>query len=967
MQTELHSDLTTVILSKINIEAFYRRYIPDFKSFGAPVLCPLHNDTSPSLKINSNGSFKCFSPACIGNKGGRSPIGFYQFYNKIDSFFEAQRRMYHEEVEPVIEEIVIKRYMGNLFNEAASEFLQWLEVNRGWSRKVMYAFGLGLTKSGDRITIPIHNRFAFCTTLLLYNVKHHPSFPHTATLNKGMSTTMLWPRNILSSSSVEQVLLCEGQSDTIAACSIAVPAVTVGSSNNIMSSEDMLMLQGKEVHVCYDMDEPGRIGAHKMADNLVRSGIEKVKIIELPFEDENNTDLTDWLVKEKRKKDDLINIIAGTDYYKTSVPVFFETKKELVKSDKRHPFVSLSGIRKQENFNKDWVTECVVSGIHDRTLLAPRIIRLTCKKPNPKKCGHCVFNLDPKHQAIEEFKASDKDLVKVIEESHRNILNVCKDRRGLGKGCIITAEILKTHELSKILVTEPVQSAGTRTECVQIFGYYFGINVVVNMPYQCTGYTTTHPKDGSMVAIFRELKPIASSLEDFKITDSVRQSLLPFRVSENDDLFTYFMELYNTAAYAITKIRGRPELHMAVDLAFHSPVSFILGKEYHRKGSIECLIFGDERCGKGYVAERLQQYYEVGEVVNAENVSFMNLVAGIKMITGFRGIAWGRLAMRHRDTIIIDEMGELHPDTLGALSRIRSEGYAEISKDGLTGKANAICGIIWLSNPRDKRSMAQFTFGITAFQGLMPAAADQARFDYVMAVKKSEVPASVINSPETNTAEFPFTKEQCHDLIMWIKSRKEDEIIFTPDAQSLILEKTIEMADTYSGDIPLVLAENFRFKLAKVAASIAGRIWNSDPSGEILMVDRRCVECAVNFYHTIYDSETLGYRYYSDLDKKQVEFDQELISRTIKRAAIRAQIQPITFVEQIVVHQHLTEHDLEIILKAEISEVREFIHTLSSQNCLLRKHNFYVKSIMFNEFLRRCLQEGIQVQETLDL
>jgi hypothetical protein len=952
MDDLLSSELSGAVMSKLDISSFYSKYVEDFK-IGVNCVCPIHNDENPSFRVNHDGSFKCFSGACQASKGGRSPIGFYQIYKGLSSFFEAQRELYSDYVERIVPADTIKKYRQGF--RGRGDVLKRLRKERGWRPEIITAFELGFVSRGDLVSIPVQNRFGFYTTLLLYNVFGTEGYPKLAALEKGMPQGRIWPLGVVRNPHTRELLMCEGQSDTLLALSLGLSAFTLGSCSHDLTPADAQELKGKVVYVLYDMDEGGTRGARRVAERLALSDI-KCKVVEPPFvERDKHNDLTDWIVKEGHTRGDLKEIISRTEYYVISKPITIESRERVATAKDDIRYVPLRDIRRSEMFNRFFRTEATVMGKEEKTLLCPKVLKLTCKKANKKGCAAagCPMALDPNNNHYIRVKHDDPLLMHMVEESHRNITKVAKDLAGCKANCKVDVSIEQTYALTKVLVTETLSGGGKNSEPVQVSGLFHGVNVTVNAPYLMTGYVTTSPKDGTHMAVFTDGTMLAGALDKFKVDDGIKEVLMPFRPPEDKELFDYLMEMYDHMSETVTHIRGRPLLHMACDLVFHSPVSFMFNNEYQRKGSIECIVFGDERCGKGKIAEGLHNFYQHGEVVNAENTSFMNLVGGIKMIPGYRGIAWGRLAMHHRGTVIIDEMNAMHPDVIGSLSRIRSEGYAEISKDGVHGRTNAICGLIWIGNPRDKRSMSEHNVGLSALRNLVPKREDQARFDYAIAVALDEVDPLIINQPRETNGDCSFTPEQCHALILWVKSRKEDQIVFNPDATQLILDETIRMHKTYTNDVPLVMAENFRFKLAKVASAIAGRIWNTDITGETLVVDTRCVEAAVRFFEEVYECDALGYRFWSDMVRRYSIKDAELVLGAIEKKAKEGGVSRREFMEQLIRHEYLTEQDIRAILNLDSWAVAELIHVLTAQNCIMRKHNFYVKTHEFNDLLRK--------------
>ena len=71
-----------------------------------------------------------------------------------------------------------------------------------------------------------------------------------------------------------------------------------------------------------------------------------------------------------------------------------------------------------------------------------------------------------------------------------------------------------------------------------------------------------------------------------------------------------------------------------------------------------------------------------------------------------------------------------------------------------------------------------------------------------------------------------------------------------------------------SDDLTTALEHHRLF--AKIAAAVAGRIFNSDKAAKRLIVDTKCVRAALDFIEQLYTSNTMSYKFYSQLRQKVV-------------------------------------------------------------------------------------------------
>ena len=404
--------------------------------------------------------------------------------------------------------------------------------------------------------------------------------------------------------------------------------------------------------------------------------------------------------------------------------------------------------------------------------------------------------------------------------------------------------------------------------------YYLGHGLEGNQSYRITATPTSHPRTRESVLLVTAAKNSNDSIKGYSMdTERVAQLKEVF----SDDPKQTILDIAEVQAINHTRIYQRWDLHVAVDLAYHSPRDFSFGGHALPKGCLEVLLFGDTRCGKGQVAEGLARFYDLGEVVSGENASFMGLCGGATKVGDSFQLSWGAIPLNHGRLVIIDEFSGLGTDVLGKLSRVRSEGIAEINKGGINDKTLANTRLIWIANPKGGRDIASFSSGIKAIENLVGANEDIARFDLAVVVQKDEVPLEDINIINTTRVESKYTQKDLREIVLWVWSRQPEHVMFTREATEFILKAASYLAQRYSASIPLIQGENARFKLAKMAAAIAGRCF-STPDGELLKVTRRHAKLALSLFKHFYDKPSMGYFDYSRVEgaSAKLEMVEEL-------------------------------------------------------------------------------------------
>jgi len=596
-------------------------------------------------------------------------------------------------------------------------------------------------------------------------------------------------------------------------------------------------------------------------------------------------------------------------------------------------------------FGKPVSIKCIVSG---KSISAPysipRRVKISCAKDKDKKCkgDGCIINISK----IYEFGISDS-LLRFIDIPDTAIYIVIRDILKLG--CKFSYTIMDVQNIERLFIAAPTGKE-RNTNTSSFICYYLGYGIEVNTVYELSGWVMTDPKDQMTTCLFTKAKRLKTDVETFTITKEIKNKLKKFDVNRHnvEDIYHYLNALYESYARNITKIHDRFHLHAAIDIAFHSPLSFYFDKEYVHKGWMDIVIIGDTRCGKGYVAERLVKYFNVGETVSGDNASYAGLIVGLQKFGDHWTTSWGKIPMNDKGLVVIDEAGEIRSEDWAKLSRVRSEGIAEIVKihKQIT---NARTRLICLMNPPMK-IIASYSYGIQALMDVIKAPEDIARFDYALVVSHDEVSVEDINQSRPEVKPF-YTSDEEEMLIMWIWSRKPEQIKFTDEATKHVYKCAVKLANEYSFSIPLIQGENVRIKLAKVAVALAGRLYNHRE--DILIVDKLHVECAHVFFNLMYGQASSGYR---DMSRMQKTIDVGANSEDIKNMEKYFS----TYKDNGRLFKVLLTNNVFTVtdLVESLNLPKEFIHELISKmihhNLIIKKYSGqYIKLPAFTAFLKK--------------
>jgi hypothetical protein len=599
-----------------------------------------------------------------------------------------------------------------------------------------------------------------------------------------------------------------------------------------------------------------------------------------------------------------------------------------------------------EYYNKVIRIECIVTGKSLTPYQIPKIVVIKCTS---EECeGKCTYATE---QTI-QMNPVDQDILRFIDIPTVKIVAVLKQVIGIRCKSIIY-EVVETQLIERIFVARPTGKERTRKGGGSRPAYLIGATIESNTVYHLEGYTTVDPVSQSVTHVFTHVDKQTSDMESFNLSTKKHSELNEFCVSRNepDAMFAQLKKLYTNYAHNVTKIYEREDLHMCVDMLFRSVLSFRFDNEFVKKGWLEAMVVGDTRCGKGFVAEKLLEYFGIGETVNGENASFAGLVGGLQQLNKHWVITWGKIPMNDCGILHIDE--DIDPDMWGKLSRVRSEGVAEITKIQ-TEVSNARTRLLWTCNPPN-RMMSSYTYGIQATNDLIKAPEDIARFDYVLAVAHDEVSGKVINQRREPLPIIHEAKLE-QELIMWCWSRKSDEVKFEKDAIEYIYKSSVLMENLYDFSIPLVQVENVRFKLAKIAIAFAARFYSNEENGKILLVKKSHVDCAIVFFQQIYGKEASGYIAYSEMKKSSEEMTTPEKLHDIEIYFNKWKLQKKELLKFLMNNNTFDARGIMEHLGCVQTESIECISKLSIASCIAKRAAFYIKQPMFTKYLKGVLK-----------
>lgn len=934
------ASLAQYVRNKVDPEQYYKKLFPDISwasgSNETRVLSPFVDETVPSLSLNKDtGAWYSF---CASDEhGGNSIISFQAAYYDCSNR-EAARTIFHQFIHPIIPVQKVHKWIKKLWGTPT--VLRYLQ-SRLIGKRTIKQYELGW--NGTRIVIPIKNEFGLCINAKLCDPAAKDKIPKMLSYTDDKeersygSPTTLYPMATLMELN-DPIFICEGEWDTLSLLSIGISAVTSTTGAKTWPGRHNELFRNRRVVLVYDNDEPGREGSKRVFKQLINVA-KNIKQIDIPRR--YGKDVNNYMLSNKKMRDP-----KSWQALVKKARILVENPDELI-AEKEVVQTSLDQASLAKWYGQRIEVEALITGKDVAPYLLPHKFRVSCTG----ECEGCPIAKDGKGFRDCEVDMLDPDVLTMVDTSKNiirgKLLNIAGIRTS--KDCSAKIDIIKTFNVEYLLLI-PALGSGSK-EYVMRPAYYIGHGLHSNKAYCFKGVLTSHPRDQHTICLFDSARPVQDEVDTFELKESVKKKLVRFRPKKLKYL-AHLMSIAEWQSRNITKILERPDLHIAIDLAYHSLRAFWFNKEFIFRGMLDVLILGDTRCGKGYVTEGLSRYYKLGEIASGDNCSFAGLVGGLQQLGRNWRITWGLIPLNNGRLVIIDETSSLSERDIGRMSRIRSEGVAEIVKI-IREVTQANTRLIWLANPRSGRPISTYNTGVEAVKELVGAIEDISRYDFVLTLASDEVPSEIINTPATySTSDVDkYPPELCQALVLWAWSRTPEQIKFTDEATNLIIDTAIEFGHTYSPIIPLVQTENVRIKIAKVSAAVAAQTFSTDPTCENLIIDVEHVKCARQILRMFYNKPSMAYDLFSRTTLAAARIERlEEVDEVLENLSQNKQAVIIGLLET---HQISTDNLSDYV--GDFATARTMIGELVQLRCLSRIEgsNWYLKNPDFTKWLRK--------------
>lgn len=815
------------------------------------MFCPLHEDKNRSAQLNVQKGLWACQKGCGGGTVAKLIRRQSEWVPPSVARTNGRARRATGQPTEEITEGKVAGWMAAL--QADYALLDELTNTRGLWPNTLRRFEVGWDSDRNAYTIPVRDADGKYVNIRRYNPRPAEGRRKIWGI-KGLNVPRIYPIEVLADDP-DEVIICEGEWDAQITNQYGFTCVTRTASAVTWKPSWNKLFKGKVVYLCHDMDQAGQEANRKVGLALSVVAAE-VKVVRLPYPlaEKHGKDLTDYWLAHEGDPDEFRRLLEEAQPFDADAA-------EADPEDIGPSEVSVLDSFDARRVGRPLRLTVTIKGKRDPGYSIPRKIQYACTQDAGDKCQNCpLFKEDGEAERI--VPGADPLVLELLDATKLQLTPTLRRYARIPECDRLRIRVTE-HQSVEILFARP---SVDHVDGGNDAGDYKSIKLtsvgrhdtMPNNTVQVVGALHPDPKSQLNSFLAWDVARMETSLDRFELTRDVIEQLKRFRPRKGQRPLKKVREIADDLALNVTRIYGRPELHAAVDLVFHSVLSFDFDGKRMNKGWLELLVVGDPRTGKSEVAKLLCHHYHAGELVTCEGASLAGVLGGLQQYGSSKewAITWGAIPLNDRRLVVLDEVGALDVDAIGQMSSIRSSGIAQLTKIQQE-RTYARTRLIWMGNPRNAR-MSNYTYGVQAIQPLIGNAEDIARFDLAMSVAEGEVPSSEINRPHRAT-ETAYPAEACATLVRWVWSRTPEQVRWAPGAERLVLRSADALGRRYVEDFLLVQTANVREKIARIAVALAARTFSADDTYERIVVEKVHVRDAVAFIDKVYSMPGFGY------------------------------------------------------------------------------------------------------------
>lgn len=908
--------------------------------------CPVHDDKVPSVALNVRKMlWKCHACDAKGDF-----ISFLAYALKVErgTVIVDLSSRYDLQDAKQINPAVVEKFHEQIWN--AGPLLAALRargVTDDMIRKARLGYHFG------RITIPIYDQQG-----RIINVRRYlPGAPTSEKMQntKGYGTAALYQVDQLLK--YEKLWLCGGEMKALVTGTmlneIGMGAFCVSAGEGAWNHKWNSLLKGKDIYVCMDVDAAGKAASRKVAGYIVEAA-RSVHVIHLPLDIVKypKGDINDYVGREKASLQDLVRLMDEAKQFESQYVEAADSKEEI-------KLVALGRATDSENVNRRVSFEAIVVAMDTTPYLVPKKVSVSCSRDQPQ-CHQCPVHLrdpDPDSGLTEMLvPATSIGLLDMINAPKKMQYDGLHTALRIPTCKVVGFNVKEHYNVRDVRLSPQLTIGQDTTQNVVQPAFCVGEIVELNTPYRFTGVVYPHPKNQQAVIIVNQAEEVADSLTRFAPCDNDLKELEVFQPKDwkVESIAEKLSEIYADFEANVTRIFERRDLHLVMDFAFFSPLIF----EFDGKlatGWTNALIMGDSSQGKSEVSTRIMEHYGLGERVECKNASVAGLLGGLQQLGNRWFVSWGVIPTHDRRLVVLEEVKGASTEVIGKLTDMRSSGIAEIPKIERR-RAHARTRLVFISNPRGNRPMSAYNFGVDAVKELIGNLEDIRRFDIALIVSSDEIDASLINrlSKIRPRCEHRFTRELCRRLVLWSWTRRIDQVSFDDMALDATLEHSTRLCSKYSEELPLVDRGTIRFKIARLASSLAARLF-SHKDLKTIRVRASHVEFVAAKLDQIYSGSVFGYQ---DFSEAQTLADKLIDPDIVRRQLINTRY-PKDLIRQLLYRNEFTVFDFCDWLECDRNAAQKFMSFLVRKHAIFREKLDYRKTSDFIRLLKKLEAEPI--------
>jgi hypothetical protein len=806
---------------------------------------------------------------------------------------------------------------------------------RGVSDEAVRRHRLGVAKG--RVTIPVYDEHGNVVNIRYYS----PGAPgHLKMRNaKGRGVPRLYLPE--QTQRYDKVVVCGGELKAIVMADLlnrrGVGAVAVTAGEGTWEPRFSEALAGKAVWVCMDVDAAGQNAADKVCGALYHH-VRWLGLVQLPLDTAKHPkgDVNDWVGQEGATADDLAKLLKGTPRWEP---------KHVTQARLEEPVeVHLSQATRAENAGRRVRVVAVPASVWEPPYVIPEQVEARCDFSQPN-CGVCPVYFMPRGEVKRPVMRVGSELaanLEMINAPKRQQRESLMSALGIPPCKVVELLPLSYRNVEEVQLVPMLEITEQRADRVSVPAACVAHGIQLNEPYMMEGRMWPDPRTQRSTLLLSSCTRTHDALDADRVGDDALKLFCPRDQRDADAVRDKLDQLYSDLEANVTRIVQRRDLHMTMDLAWHSPL-LVTADGRAEKGWIEVLVLGDSAQGKSETAKRLMQHYRLGEKLECKNATVAGLLGGCLQVGSRWMVSWGFIPTHDRRLVVLEELKGASVEVISKLTDMRSSGVAEIPKIEKR-RTHARTRIIALSNPRGSSPIGSYAHGVAAVLELMGSPEDVRRFDVACVLAAGEVDPTRMLAPPV---EHLHTSTLCRELILWAWTRKAADVDLTPLSDALH-KAAAGLCERYDGDaIPLVDRGSMRLKLAKLAASLACRLYSTD-DGRRVVVTEAHLQTAIDLLERLYASRGCGYLAYSELQRQRHQVrDPPEVKRRIAATPFAADL-----VDRMLHSSYLDVQDVQDWCGWERGSAQELLSFLVRKRALLREDRRYVKTPGFVELLR---------------